>query len=551
MPNDASPGPDRPAVFVSYSHKDKGWKDLVVGHLQVLEDVFDLWDDHRLAAGDAWRAEIETALDRAAVAVLLISKDFLISPFIRDTEVPRLLARSGVRVIPVFVRPCAWKAVKWLAAIEGRPRDGRALSKLRKATKEQHLADLALEIQKLLGRELPPLDATLGSEGEGGGVPPPWEGGGRIRGEARRGAPPSAQEPRLDIGRLPTSGPLFVGREPELAQLDAAWEDPRTHVLTFVAFGGVGKSTLVARWLDPMAADGWRGARRVLDWSFYSQGTEERVTSAERFLDHALGFFGDPDPKQGAARDRGLRLAELVRREKTLLVLDGIEPLQHPLSHPLTGRLKDPGLAALLKSLAAGNPGLCVVTTRERIADLESFPRTAPQVDLETLSPEIRDLLGPPGVPTPVPDSRPSAIPTKFGQADVFISHAHEDKEFARPLAEALRQRGLTVWYDEYVLLLGDSLRQVIERGLATARFGVVILSPSFFAKQWPQRELDALLAREISERAKVLLPVWHNLTLTEVAQHTPLLADRLAVSTARGLAHVVDQIVAVLKAER
>src|SRR5437764_2539010 len=125
---------------------------------------------------------------------------------------------------------------------------------------------------------------------------------------------------------------------------------------------------------------------------------------------------------------------------------------------------------------------------------------------------------------------------TEHGPADVFISHAHEDKEVARPLAEALRQRGLTVWYDEYVLRLGDSLREVIDRGLATARFGVVILSPSFFAKEWPQRELNALLARETAKRSKVLLPVWHNLTLEEVTARTPILADRLAVSTARGI---------------
>ncbi|MEA2558750.1 MAG: hypothetical protein QOH06_254 [Acidobacteriota bacterium] len=193
---------------------------------------------------------------------------------------------------------------------------------------------------------------------------------------------------RLDLGRLPIAGPLLIGRETELARLDNAWEDPGLHVLTFVAFGGMGKSALVSHWLDRMSADGWRGARRVLDWSFYSQGTEERVTSADRFLDHALTWFGDPDPKAGASRDRGLRLAELVRREKTLLVLDGVEPLQHSATSPLAGRLKDPGLAALLKGLASGNPGLCVVTTRECIADLDRFPKTAPQEDLEALSPE-------------------------------------------------------------------------------------------------------------------------------------------------------------------
>jgi len=307
-----------------------------------------------------------------------------------------------VRVIPIFVHPCPWQAVPWLAAIEGRPRNGQALSKLRAAQAEQHLADLALEIRDLLRPEAAPSPppaptARVATEGTGRGVPPPWEGEGRIRGEARRGAVRTGQNPdapiRLDLGRLPTAGPLFVGREPELARLDAAWEDPATHVLTFVAFGGVGKSTLVSRWLGQMAADDWRSARRVLDWSFYSQGTQERVTSADRFLDHALGFFGDPDPTKGSARDRGMRLADLVRAERTLLVLDGVEPLQHP-PGPLAGRIKDPGLSALLKSLAGSNPGLCIVTTRERIADLESFQPTAPQVNLRTLSPEAgADLL--------------------------------------------------------------------------------------------------------------------------------------------------------------
>jgi tetratricopeptide (TPR) repeat protein len=192
----------------------------------------------------------------------------------------------------------------------------------------------------------------------------------------------------LDLGRLPIPGPHFVGREPELARLDASWEDPKIHVLTLVAFGGVGKSALVARWLDRMAADNWRGAARVLDWSFYSQGMDDRVTSAEPFIDHALRFFGDSDPKAGSLHDRGARLASLIRKERSLLVLDGIEPLQYPPGRPeIEGRLKDPGLAVLLKGLAAGNPGLCVVTTRERIADLTGSPSTAPQIPLEELEP--------------------------------------------------------------------------------------------------------------------------------------------------------------------
>ena len=194
--------------------------------------------------------------------------------------------------------------------------------------------------------------------------------------------------PDLATGRLPVPLPQLIGREAELDRLDVAWKDPAVHVLVLVAFGGVGKSALVQHWMDSLAAAGWPGARRVFDWSFYSQGSEERVTSADRFLDEALAWFGDPDPKAGTPRDRGLRLANLVRQEKTLLILDGIEPLQHPPNSPLAGRLKDPALSALLKSLAAANRGLCVVTTREHLTDLDGHGMTAPQESLENLSPE-------------------------------------------------------------------------------------------------------------------------------------------------------------------
>jgi tetratricopeptide (TPR) repeat protein len=397
----------RPTVFLSYSHRDETWKDRLATHLKALElqDDLEVWDDRRIATGDGWLAEIEQAMNRAAVAVLLISPDFLASKFIRGTEVPHLLKRrqeEGLRIVPLFVRPSTWPAMDWLAAIQGQPRDAKPLSEHSRSRVDKVLAELALEIRGWLAEDLtscPPLPSP--------NPPPPGEEE-RSSDELARPVPSTSPlsrreaaegrggrrergtggEVRLDLGRLPTIGPHFVSREAELARLDAAWEDPDIRVLTLVAFGGTGKSALVSRWLESLSLSGWRGARRVLDWSFYSQGTEERVTSADRFLDHALGWFGDPDPKAGAPRDRGLRLAELVRREKTLLVLDGVEPLQHPPSHALAGRLKDPGLAALLKGLAGGNPGLCVVTTRERITDLEGFAKVAPQEDLEALSPE-------------------------------------------------------------------------------------------------------------------------------------------------------------------
>jgi len=130
---------------------------------------------------------------------------------------------------------------------------------------------------------------------------------------------------------------------------------------------------------------------------------------------------------------------------------------------------------------------------------------------------------------------------------DVFICHASEDKEeFVKPLAGALRRQNVRVWYDEFELKLGDSLRQSIDRGLRDSTFGIVVLSHSFFSKPWPQRELDGLTAREINGK-KVILPIWHNLTREEVSYYSPTLAGKLAVSSSKGLDTVVQEILKAL----
>jgi hypothetical protein len=130
---------------------------------------------------------------------------------------------------------------------------------------------------------------------------------------------------------------------------------------------------------------------------------------------------------------------------------------------------------------------------------------------------------------------------------DVFISHASEDKEgFVHPLAEELTRLGVRVWYDKFTLKLGDSLREKIDYGLRYSKFGVVVLSPSFFSKDWPKKELDGLVALEVGGR-KVILPVWHNVSREDVANYSPILAGRLAVSTSTGLGNVVREIQRVI----
>lgn len=193
---------------------------------------------------------------------------------------------------------------------------------------------------------------------------------------------------RVSTAKLPITGPNLFGRGKELETLSAAWASPQTNVLSVVAWGGVGKSALVNYWLHQvMAPKSYDGARTVYGWSFYSQGTkEDKQASSDVFVDATLRWFGAGPVEGESPWEKGRRLADLVRQERTLLILDGVEPLQYqPGEHG--GALRDPAIQSLICELAASNLGLCVITTRCKVKDLSSF--TEPQsvtIDLEDLS---------------------------------------------------------------------------------------------------------------------------------------------------------------------
>jgi len=152
--------------------------------------------------------------------------------------------------------------------------------------------------------------------------------------------------------------------------------------------------------------------------------------------------------------------------------------------------------------------------------------------------PEIREAPLT-SAPSLVRDAPPGVAPG--GEAyDVFISHASEDKEsIVRPLANALVSEGLKVWYDEFSLRIGDSLRQKIDKGLAMSRVGLVVLSPAFIEKGWTNYELDGIVTRTVSGE-QILLPIWHEITKQQVINFSPSLADKVARSTAT---HTVEEI--------
>ncbi len=382
----------RPLIFISYSHKDEvDWKDRLKVHMAPLLQTcdIDLWDDRRIGGGEDWFAKIQEALNAASLAILLVSPDFLASKFITEVEVPRLLERrfeEGLRFFPILVRECNWKLYPWLARIELRPLDAQALALKSDPEIDAALTDMVDEMAAILLPVAPPVPLPPGA------VPIP---------------------PDIYTANLPVTDPVLFGREDELRLLDAAWATRTTNIVCLVAQGGVGKTALVNYWLRLMGANNYRGAARVFGWSFYSQGTkDDRQAEADTCISNALEWFKDPDLIPTNPWDRGVRLAQLARQERCLIVLDGLEPLQYPPGE-MHGRFKDPGVQGLLRELARHNPGLCIITTRLQVADLKGFTSdpatpgaplpTVVMKDLDTLSPEagrqLLEYLGVKGAP--------------------------------------------------------------------------------------------------------------------------------------------------------
>ena len=231
-------------------------------------------------------------------------------------------------------------------------------------------------------------------------------------GTAEMVSPSLSREHVFNRGLPMTSRKLF-GRARELKALHHAWTSDRTRIASVVAYGGTGKSALVNTWLREMRERDYEGAQKVYAWSFYSQGTKDNLVSADPFIRNALSWLGDDlSVKSLNPWAKGLQLASLIKKHRFLLVLDGMEPLQHPLKAPdVGGQLTDDSIRALLEELAKPDwDGLCVITTRVPLTDLDRFTDkgqeqtgTAVTWDLENLDDQagaalLHQLIG--GDPT-------------------------------------------------------------------------------------------------------------------------------------------------------
>jgi hypothetical protein len=378
-------GTAKPVIFISYSHKDElehprdgevQWLSFVRTYLQpaVKHGVFDLFVDEHLPGGADLKPEIERKLRACDVFIPLISANSTASDYIVDTEIKvtrdREAKGENVCFYPILLTPTPKVALDKFKDKVIRPRDAKPLSSFPYGERIQKMTEIADEIAKIA--------AEIVSLKPG----PP-----------NRGPQPSY----VHISGLPeTPYERLVGRDDELKRLDEAWADAKTNILSLIAEGGAGKSALVNEWLKRLQADSYRGAEAVLGWSFYSQGTKERATSADEFLNWALEKLGIKLDTTSATA-KGETIAEAMMQRRVLLVLDGVEPLQHGLDTQL-GQLRDQGLRALLRRFASTSPaqahGLIALTSRLAVKDIARWEDGAtPVVDVERLSDEAGAAL--------------------------------------------------------------------------------------------------------------------------------------------------------------
>lgn len=197
--------------------------------------------------------------------------------------------------------------------------------------------------------------------------------------ERPKDPPPRPRAIRLD--RLPTVAGEFFGRENELRLLDQALATDEPRIVEFVAPGGTGKTKLLRHWLDKREAD----IPALIAWSFYSQGAgEDKQVSSSPFFGEAFRLLGEERTQFPTEEEKGRRLAELLIERRCLLVLDGLEPMQHA-GKGMRGELKDRAILALLKSLLSGGALPCLVATRLRLPELQDR-RHAESRDLHDLA---------------------------------------------------------------------------------------------------------------------------------------------------------------------
>jgi len=367
-------------VFISYSHDSQTHRDFVRGVADQLrnnglECIIDQYINGFPPEG--WQNWMEGQVEEADFVLLVCTETYLRRYRGKETKGGNGVTFEGV-VISQSLYDSYYKNTKFVPIL---PENGdfQHVPLPLKQYSTYRLPKDYNNLYRYLSKQPECIAPPVGSKR----VMPPTLG--TPDGESNKESPTAPPPNKIQITKLPHTNSRLIGRETELTMLDNAW-DNGTNILTLKAMGGTGKTSLLKNWLDNFVESNYRGAQAVFTWSFYSQGSaENKQVSTDEFFESALRFFGYTEDKLPAPHDRGIQLARLVATERTLLILDGLEPLQHPVGI-FHGELKDQSLKALLQQLAVSNTGLCLISSRQTVEELRGKPETLVlQHDLEQL----------------------------------------------------------------------------------------------------------------------------------------------------------------------
>ncbi|MBF0342075.1 MAG: toll/interleukin-1 receptor domain-containing protein, partial [Magnetococcales bacterium] len=313
-------------LFICYAIEDKNFREQFANFATPLakKNIISLQSDVIFELGKPWKEEIIAAMMHCDAALLFVSESFLASAFIDSEEFPRLLTRwksNTIKLLPIMLYQFPFYTNP-LTETDMYYYNNIPIGNLPYYQRDNAWIEIANQLIQWSNLASPSISPT---------------------------------DYKCDTSKLPLPATTLVGRHSELETLTRHFNDPTITTVGIVAGGGVGKSGLTVAWLAQLKERNFDGAKMIFGWSFYSQGQHETQTSSTQFFSEALRFFNYKDSLNIADKDKATELAKLLARQPSLLILDGVEPLQHP-TNVLGGEFKDPGLFHLLRIL--GNNGL-------------------------------------------------------------------------------------------------------------------------------------------------------------------------------------------------
>lgn len=349
-----------PKIFISYSHDDIKELEQLKKHLKALRlEELEIWNDSNIKASAKWKDEIQNAIDSSNIAIVLVSASFLASDFINKQEIPMMLEaakKRDMQIFPFIISACNWEIFPWLETIQARPLDNKRrqkpLEKMSKAVQNDALAKFTKEIYDLIISS--PQQTIVHTS----------------RGDTKK----------IHISHgFPSVPNDIIGRENELEWLNELCSYQNNIRIAYLeAFGGVGKTSTINRWLNDFSVDEYGDFDYVFVHSFYSQGSSDiHTASFEPVLEELLSFFGIHLSGVTNAFTKVELLAKKLAQIKALVVFDGLEPLQYPTTaaEHIRGALKDRELSYLFKTYTRQpqKNSLFIITTRQEIEDFKTL----------------------------------------------------------------------------------------------------------------------------------------------------------------------------------